>query len=272
MIEQILVFSLGCLAAGLVWLLCLPAFWRRASRLARRDIEQALPLTPNEIAAEQDRLRAERAIELGRLQREVEAARRQAVAAKSEVGERLLAERGFLDAIEDGRGRIADLQSRLHSADASIEELKAQLKAEEDRRDRAEQDITRLEAQRAATTRRLSEATDLAEQRRIRIDDLSREIEAKAEALAQETMRATNLRLELQTSEIHLRESRRELAELMTIAARHRANEGETSREHAVVPANRNAAPLPELAEPAADGSACSAVRSLSQVRKAAAS
>jgi chromosome segregation ATPase len=231
MIEQVLIFSFGVLTAALIWLLLLPAFWRRATRLARQAIERGLPLTPNEIAAEQDRLRAERSIELGRLERAIEQARKQAVTAKSEVGERLRAERGFLDTIEQGREKLADVQSKLHTADGKIEALTADLATMTEARERAAQDIFRLETQRDALTKRLNEAVDLGESRRIRIDELEQQLQAKIDALREETMRATNLRLELQTAEIHVRESRRELAELTTLAARRSAETGETAPE-----------------------------------------
>jgi arginine exporter protein ArgO len=50
MIEQILFFGLGALAAALVWLILLPAFWRRATRITRAAIERNLPLSANAIS------------------------------------------------------------------------------------------------------------------------------------------------------------------------------------------------------------------------------
>ncbi|MGL4637589.1 MAG: hypothetical protein ACRCWF_16515 [Beijerinckiaceae bacterium] len=73
MIEQSLYFSLGFLVAALLAMAILPAFWRRAYRLTRREIETTLPLSPQEIAAERDQLRAKFAVERRQLEQKVEA-------------------------------------------------------------------------------------------------------------------------------------------------------------------------------------------------------
>ena len=56
-------FALGFLIAGLLTLLILPAFWRRAVRLSTRRLEMQLPLSMDEIVAERDQLRAGFALE-----------------------------------------------------------------------------------------------------------------------------------------------------------------------------------------------------------------
>ena len=55
-----MVFALGFLLCGLLTLLFLPAFWRRAVRLSVRRVEMQMPLSMSEIVAERDQLRAER--------------------------------------------------------------------------------------------------------------------------------------------------------------------------------------------------------------------
>jgi hypothetical protein len=79
-IESLMIFALGFLAASLFGLLLLPALNARAARLARRRAEALVPLAPEEIAAERDFLRARFAVEQRRMERRVEAvtARRQA--------------------------------------------------------------------------------------------------------------------------------------------------------------------------------------------------
>ncbi|MHB2210652.1 hypothetical protein [Methylobacterium sp. CM6257] len=75
-----MIFALGFLAASLCGLLLLPALNARAARLARRRAEARLPLSPAEIAAERDFLRAQFAVQQRRLERRVETveAKRQA--------------------------------------------------------------------------------------------------------------------------------------------------------------------------------------------------
>lgn len=67
-----MIFALGFLAASLCGLLLLPALNARAARLARRRAEARLPLSPAEIAAERDFLRAQFAVQQRRLERRVE--------------------------------------------------------------------------------------------------------------------------------------------------------------------------------------------------------
>lgn len=223
MIEQILIFALGVLSAALVWLLLLPAFWRRAARLTRAAIERGLPLTPNEIAAEQDRIRAMRAVELSHAAREIEAANRAVVVAKAETGERLRAEATFLDQIDEGRKRIVALQLEGEGQRAEIARLTNALSAMTDDRDLGRTTISGLEIQRDALTARLNAAVDQADQRRIRIEELELALQSKITALESETQRASTLRLERQALEIELREVKRELAELTTVVARQTA-------------------------------------------------
>lgn len=69
-----MIFALGFLVASLCALVFLPVLNARAARLARRRVEASLPLSPREIAAERDHLRAGFAVERRRLERTVETA------------------------------------------------------------------------------------------------------------------------------------------------------------------------------------------------------
>lgn len=67
-----MIFLLGVLTAGLLALLFLTAFWRRAMRLSARRLELQMPLSMNEIVAERDQLRAEFAAERRKLEQKSE--------------------------------------------------------------------------------------------------------------------------------------------------------------------------------------------------------
>jgi chromosome segregation ATPase len=110
-IEQSLYFALGFLAATLLALAVLPAFWRRAYRLSRREIEATLPLSPKEIAAERDQLRAKAAVERVQLEQTVETVKAARQKAMVELGQRAVV--------------IARLGDELNARDASIEALEA---------------------------------------------------------------------------------------------------------------------------------------------------
>ncbi|RJG44143.1 hypothetical protein [Mesorhizobium sp. DCY119] len=72
MIQSILFFVLGFLCAGFIAVLITPVAWRRAVNLTRKRIEGSMPLTPSEIQAEKDRIRAEAAMSIRRLEMKAE--------------------------------------------------------------------------------------------------------------------------------------------------------------------------------------------------------
>ncbi len=65
-------FLAGLLVAGLVLMLILPAFWRRALRLSARRARLLTPLSVNEAIAERDQLRAEHAVARRMLERRID--------------------------------------------------------------------------------------------------------------------------------------------------------------------------------------------------------
>lgn len=71
-IQSAMLVTLGFLAASLFALLFAPVFWRRAVRLTTRRMKEAMPLTQAEIQADKDRLRAEHAIRVHRLESQAE--------------------------------------------------------------------------------------------------------------------------------------------------------------------------------------------------------
>ena len=66
--------ALGFLAATLLALIIAPAFWSRAVRLTTQRIKDTLPISEQEIRADKDRLRAEYAIRVHKLEMRVEQA------------------------------------------------------------------------------------------------------------------------------------------------------------------------------------------------------
>jgi uncharacterized coiled-coil protein SlyX len=74
-IQSAMLVALGVFLAGLVTFLVLPFYGRRAARLATDALRRSMPLTEAEIRADKDRLRAEHAILLQRLETKLEDAR-----------------------------------------------------------------------------------------------------------------------------------------------------------------------------------------------------
>jgi chromosome segregation ATPase len=158
MIELVLVFFLGMVTAGLIWLLLLPAIWRRAARLTLERVERALPLNANEILAERDRERAVFAVERLALDAKIEAARAEVVAAKRELGERLAREAATL--------------SERKAFDATTEEMQARIRALEAER-----------AQRDDVIARLTAANEAAQELRQTLTEERKALEAKLAGL-----------------------------------------------------------------------------------------
>ena len=88
MIQSIMLAALGFIAASLLALLIAPAFWARAVRLTNHRLRSALPVSEQEIRADKDLLRAEYALKVHQLEREVEQGRLAAHRQQIEVNRR----------------------------------------------------------------------------------------------------------------------------------------------------------------------------------------
>lgn len=231
MIEQILIFCLGLLTAAIVWLLLLPAFWRRAQRLVRRDLEAALPFSRNEIEAERDVLRAEHAVLVARGEQKIAAMQADVVKARAETGERLKLESSFLDRIGDGQRQIAALEVERDGLLARIHTLEGELDGMTQARDLGLTQIAGLEMQRDALTAKLNATIDLADSRRLALDDAIVQGERAREALEAESQRNAKLHTELQTVQIQLREAMRRAETLENDIALERIKRGDISVE-----------------------------------------
>ena len=83
-----MIFALGFLSAGMLTLLFLPVFWRRAMRLSARRLEMQMPLSMTEIVAERDQLRAEFAAERRKLEQKSEKLAAQVASTRVDLGKR----------------------------------------------------------------------------------------------------------------------------------------------------------------------------------------
>ena len=125
MVEQIMFFALGALCAGLVSIVVLPAFWRRAERLVRMELERQLPLSPAEIAAERDQLRAEFSIRQRNLEISAEQAKLERAQDQRQVGQHLLTISVLKDQAIDLNNNIKQLNATLNERNLTITKLEA---------------------------------------------------------------------------------------------------------------------------------------------------
>lgn len=113
MVETVMFFALGFLAATLIALLIIPAINQRADRLARRRAEALFPMSIAELTAEKDHLRAEFAVHQRRIERKAEEALAVKHQSMEELGRRAM--------------RIESLDSTLAERNATVARLEAEL-------------------------------------------------------------------------------------------------------------------------------------------------
>ncbi|MEZ5852065.1 MAG: hypothetical protein R3D68_15605 [Hyphomicrobiaceae bacterium] len=171
-IQSAMLVALGFLSACLVILLFAPAFWARAVRLTTRRLKQTLPLSEIEIRAERDRIRAEYAMKLHKLETELEHGKHAAARQSIDINRR--------DAIINASERELDALKAKHEEALNARRVLEQTVA--DRLPRVEQ--------------RLNEAKDLLHSRDEEIAALTREAGRHAQALAAAEALNTQLRAE----------------------------------------------------------------------------
>ena len=192
-IEMVMLAALGFLTAALLALFIAPLYRRRVARLTTDMLKRSMPLTEAEIRADKDRLRAEYAIRIHKLETKVEEA--------TEASARQMVELNRRDAA------ISNLEGEVSGQRSSLEE-------HENARRVLEQTIMdRL----PKVEHRLAEARKLLFQRDREIVSLSQSSDKQTRALEEATQINTQ-----QTDEIH-----RLKAALNTRAARNREGLGD---------------------------------------------
>lgn len=177
MIQFVLYFALGFLCAVLIALSAAPAIWRRAEVLTRRRIEASLPMTSDEIAAERDRLRADHAMSVRRI--EIELGRVREKSSRQAVQNARMS-----SDLADAAAERDERQAAVVRLEADREELEAKL-ADQERAvatlgERLAAAAERIEADAAETERLAGEAEEqtlLASQRQIAILTLESDVE-----------------------------------------------------------------------------------------------
>jgi uncharacterized coiled-coil protein SlyX len=192
-IQSVMLVTLGfCLAAMLATFLA-PFYRRRAERLAQRKLRESVPLTSAEIAADKDRLRAEFAIKIHKLESRIDEASLSAARQMVEINRR---------------------DAAISQLEGTVAVQRTELEEHENARRVLEQTITeRLPKVEA----RLSEAKKLLFQRDREISELTQSAQKQALALEEATQINTQ-----QRDELH-----RVNATLNTRAARNRGTRGD---------------------------------------------
>jgi len=125
MIEPIMYFGLGFLAASLIALITMPFVHGRAERLTTRRLEAAIPVSMAEIQADKDQLRAEFAMSTRRLEMSVEQLKSKTTSQLTELSKKA-------DAINQLKAEVGEKTATIFALEAREKTFKDQLHATED--------------------------------------------------------------------------------------------------------------------------------------------
>ena len=125
MIEPIMYFGLGALAAALIGLVIIPFVHARAVRLTTRRLEAATPLSMAEIQADKDQLRAEFAMSTRRLEMSVETLKTKTTGQLAELGKKT-------DSINRLKMELGEKTATIFALEAREKALRDQLRSTEE--------------------------------------------------------------------------------------------------------------------------------------------
>lgn len=140
MLQSVLIFALGFLAAAFAAVAIAPAIWQRAVVLTRKRIEASVPLTRNELQADKDQQRAEFAMALRKLEMALKSkgedltkTRANFAHLQSEDSANKVEISSLSLKLTDTEGVVSDLEQALTASRAEVsalENARTQLKAE----------------------------------------------------------------------------------------------------------------------------------------------
>ena len=177
MVEPIMFFGLGFLAASLIGLIIVPFVHGRAVRLTVRRLEAATPLSMAEIQADKDQLRAEFAMSTRRLEMSVDQLKGKSTGQLAELGKKN-------DTINRLKIELGEKAATIFALEARDKGIKDQLRATEDELEvktnalrETERNLADKEAEFARATAQLSETTANSDGQRVEIVALKTQID-----------------------------------------------------------------------------------------------
>jgi len=177
MVEPIMFFGLGFLAAALFGLIIVPFVHARAVRLTVRRLEAATPLSMAEIHADKDQLRAEFAMSTRRLEMSVEQIKGKMTGQLAELGKKN-------DTINRMKIELGEKAATIFSLEARDKGIKDQLRATEDELGvktnalrETERNLADKEAELAKYTANLTEQTATSDSQRVEIVALKTQVD-----------------------------------------------------------------------------------------------
>ncbi len=169
MVQSVLFFILGFLCAGFLAALLGPAIWRRAVRLTRRRVEASLPLSLAEIQADKDRVRADCAMAVRKLEISLKASQEKATAQTVEIArghEDLKAAKAEVAA----KGEVASrLEARIAALESELGRREEQIQLASDKLAKAELAVGQRSAELAELEKLYDEASFSSSNRQIEL-------------------------------------------------------------------------------------------------------
>ena len=177
MVEPIMFFGLGFLAASLIGLIIVPFVHGRAVRLTVRRLEAATPLSMAEIQADKDQLRAEFAMSTRRLEMSVDQLKAKSTGQLAELGKKN-------DTINRLKIELGEKAATIFALEARDKGIKDQLRATEDELEvktnalrETERRLADKEAEFARVSAQLTETTTTSDGQRVEIVALKTQID-----------------------------------------------------------------------------------------------
>jgi chromosome segregation ATPase len=244
MIEAIMFFALGFLAASLIALVLLSAVWHRAVRLTTRRIEGAIPVSMAEIQADKDQLRAEFAMSTRRLETNVEQLKLKTTEQLAEIGRKSETIRLLKAEVEEKSASVTALEAQDRALRERLRSTEEELSVKAKNLHEAEAELSSKSNQIAQLTRSLSDKTSEAESNQVeivaletqctalkaRISDLEREVAVTEERLVEERGQVQRTTQTLGEERERISNLNRRVAELENRLAEGKAEAEELSR------------------------------------------
>ena len=244
MIEAIMFFALGFLAASLIALVLLSAVWHRAVRLTTRRIEGAIPVSMAEIQADKDQLRAEFAMSTRRLETSVEQLKLKTTEQLAEIGRKSETIRLLKAEVEEKAAAITALEAQERTLRDRLRSTEEELSARAKALHEAEADLSSKTNQIAQLTHSLADKTSEAESNRVeiialetqcaalksRINELENEVSTTEARLAEERSNAESLTRTLSGEREKIESLNGRIAELEGLLAEGTAKAEDLSR------------------------------------------
>ena len=183
-IQSVLLVLLGLLIASLVVLLWAPAYRARIARLTADRVRTSLPLTEAEVRADRDRIRAENAIRVHKLQVQLEQGRLTGARQSIELNRRDGVINTLQSQVERLNGENEEARNARHVLEQTIadrvprvEQRLTEAKKLLEQRDR---DITALTSEATKTMRALDEALQINTQQRQNLERVNTVLSTRA--------------------------------------------------------------------------------------------